>query len=110
MKNSSARKSLHQFSEALYVKYNTSACRLCAAQSMCKVIRTGNVLWSNIINICGYTKINQKVIESLYNGIIHHHQVLKSLIANDFIDVYINWNSKKINSQDVIVNFCTRTL
>ena len=42
------RKVLRQFSEALYVKHKTDVHRLGVAKENHKVIRTGNVLWSNI--------------------------------------------------------------
>ena len=38
-KNTSARKSLSQFSETLDVKYKTDACRFCAAKAKSKAIK-----------------------------------------------------------------------
>ena len=40
-----ARKPIHQFSEALYVKHKTAVLRLGAAKAKCKAIKTGNELW-----------------------------------------------------------------
>ena len=60
-KNLSARESLHQFSEAFYVKHKTDVSRLGASKAKCKSTRIGNVLWSNISKLCGQTKINLKV-------------------------------------------------
>ena len=94
-KNPSAIKSLHQFSETLDVKHKTAVRRLGAAKAKCKAIKTGNVLWSNITKRRGHKKINQEVREDLYHWIIHHPQVVKSLIANDCIYVSIDGNSEK---------------
>ena len=66
-KNTSAGKSLRQFSDILDVKQMTDVHGLCAAKEKCKKIKTGNVLCSNITKRRVHTKINQKVRESLYN-------------------------------------------
>ena len=47
-KNPSAIKSLRQFSDTFHVKHRTDVCRLGAAKSKCKAIRSGNMLCSSI--------------------------------------------------------------
>ena len=86
-------KSLHQCSEILDVKHNTAIFRLGAAKEKHRFIRTGNVLWSNISKCSGHKKINQKVVEALYNWILHHPQVMQSTIVNYCLYVSIDANS-----------------
>ena len=54
-KSPSARKSLRQFSEILYVKHNNSVCGLCAAKTKHKAIKRGN--------FCGQTLQSAVVIK-----------------------------------------------
>ena len=72
---------------------NTDVRRLGAAKSKHKEIKTGNLLWSNISKRRVHTKINQKVVESVYNWILHHLQIVKYTISNDCIYVSIDGNS-----------------
>ena len=94
-KNPSARKSLRQYSEALYVKHKNGICGLCSAKENLKAIITGNTLWSNISKRRGHKKTNQKVKEDLYNWILRHPRVVQSPIVNDCIYESIYCNSKK---------------
>ena len=57
-KNSSSRKSLHQFSDALDVKNNIGVRRLVDAKSKRKDIRAGSILWSSIPKIRVFKKTN----------------------------------------------------
>ena len=92
-KNPSAR-IVRQFSDTLDVKHNTAVSRLCTAKEKYKVIRTGDVLWTNISKHRGHTKINQKVREAVYNWILHHPQIVQFTISNYCLCVYIDGNSK----------------
>ena len=94
-KKPSARKLLHQFWEKLDVKHKTAVRRLCAAKENFKANRTDNTLWSNISKRNVHTKINQNFKEALYNWILHHPQVVKSTIANNFLYVSFDGNSEK---------------
>ena len=94
-KNTSARKSLHKFSETIDVKHKTAIRSLGAAKEKHKTIKTGNVLWSNIENLRGHTKINQKVIETLYHWILHHPQVVQSPIEKNYPYASIDGKAKK---------------
>ena len=94
-KNTSAIKSLRQFSEALDVKYKTDVHKLGAAKAKRKAIRTGNELWSNIDIPGGHTKINQNSKEDLYNFILHHTQFVKYPISNYYIYESIDGNSNR---------------
>ena len=51
VKNSSARKSLRQFTELLYVKNKTAVRQLCADKSNRKALISGSMLWSSIPNM-----------------------------------------------------------
>ena len=75
-KITSSIKPLHKFLETLYVKHNTAVHRLGESKAKRKETKTDKMLWSNIANHCGYTKINQKFRKSLYNWILHHPQVV----------------------------------
>ena len=51
VKNSSARKSLRQLTELLYVKNKTAVRQLCADKSNRKALISGSMLWSSIPNM-----------------------------------------------------------
>ena len=94
-KNPIARKTLNKFSKTLDVKHKTSICRTGKSREKYKEIKTGNVLWSNIENSLGHTKINQKVRKYLYHWIMNHPKVVQYLIENCCIYVSIDGNSKR---------------
>ena len=56
VKNPSARKSTHQFSEALEVKPKIDVCGLGDAKSNHKAIRSDSMLWSSIPKRRGHKK------------------------------------------------------
>ena len=64
-KKPSSIKLPRKFLEVLDVKHKTNVWRFYVAKANIKVIRTGNVLQSNIAKRHGHTKINQKVKEDL---------------------------------------------
>ena len=86
---------LRQFSETLDVKDSTDVCRLCTNKAKRKATKTGNVLWSNIVKHHVHTKMNEKVIESVYRWILHNPKFVQYPIANDCIFVSIGGKSKK---------------
>ena len=94
VKNTSARKPLRRFFEALDVKHNTAVCRLGAVKSKHKAIRAVNTLCSRVSKHCGHTKVNQQVKEALYNCILRHPQVVQIPIANEYFCVSIYANPK----------------
>ena len=64
VKNTTARKSLHQFLDTLEVKLNTDVLRLCADKSKRKSIRYGSMLWSSVTHQLIHAKINQQVTKN----------------------------------------------
>ena len=82
VKQSNARKSIHQFSETLDIKPKTDVRRLCAAKSKCRAIIVGSMLWSSITKRRGHIKINECVKRYPYNWILQHLQVVQSPISN----------------------------
>ena len=61
VKQPSARKLLHQFTETLDFKPKNYFLRLCAAKLNSRVIRAGSVLWYSIPKRRSHTKINDFV-------------------------------------------------
>ena len=93
--NPSAINSLCKFTETWDVKHKTSVCGFGRAKSQRKAIKRYNLFCSNTSNHRGYTKINQKVRESIYHWILHHPKVVLSPISNDCIYVSIYGKSEK---------------
>ena len=58
VRNPSAGKSLHIFTEVLDVKNKAAVHQVGADKSKRKAIRAGSMLWSRITNSRGHTKIN----------------------------------------------------
>ena len=56
VKNSSARKSLHQFSEYLNVKHRNAVCRLDVGNKKRKAVRTCNALCPNTTKNRGHKR------------------------------------------------------
>ena len=83
----SARKSLCIFTNILYVKKKTSTCQVGAVKSERKAIKYGNTPWEWIPKQKRNSKINNKIKKYIYNWIMHHTQVLQSLIFNDCLKV-----------------------
>ena len=82
VKYSSARKSLHQFSESFDIKPKTDVLKFCADRSKQNAIISVSMLWSGILKRWVHSKINQQVKKALYDCILQHHQVLQFPIAN----------------------------
>ena len=90
VKKPSARKSLCLFNNILYLKNKAATCRVRAAKSKSKEIKSGTIPWS----LNPKQKVNSMIIDQiknyLYNWIMHNPQVLQSLIFNDFMKVNID--------------------
>ena len=61
---------------------NTAFHRFVAAKSKRKAVKSGNKPCSLKQKRKGNSKINEQIMKSLYNRIMHHPQVLQSKIAN----------------------------
>ena len=105
----SARKSLHQFLEALDVKHINSVHRLGAVKSKYRVIIAGNTMWPIIYKRRGRTIINQSVKEALYKWILHHPHVVQSTIKIIVFAYRLMVTQKTISAKVVIASFCKRT-
>ena len=70
VKNPSARKSLHLFTEVLDIKNKTAFRRLCYDKTKRKEIRAVSMLWSIIPKMKGHTIINEWINKYLYTCIL----------------------------------------
>ena len=70
VKNPSARKSLHLFTEVLDIKNKTAFRRVCYDKTKRKEIRAVSMLWSIIPKMKGHTIINEWVNKYLYTCIL----------------------------------------
>ena len=77
------------FTNILDVNKKTDYRRVGADKYKRKVIKYGNTPWVPKQKRKGHSKISEEIRKSIYNCIIHHPQVLKSPIANDYLKVKI---------------------
>ena len=88
-------KLLHKCSGLFYVKQKNAVIRLGDANKNTKAIRKVNLLWSNIENRKGSTKINSCFFLDLYYFILNCSHVVQSPIVNYCIKVYIDVHTEK---------------
>ena len=94
VKNPSARKLLHIFTELFDIKSKTAVRRVGADKSKRKEIRAGNMLWSSITKRMVHTKISERLKKYMYNWILQHPQVLQSTVDNGCLKLYIYGHSE----------------
>ena len=93
-KKPSAVKSLCLFTNILYVKEKTDIPQFQYAKFNRKAIKAGTTPWSLKPNREVNSKINEQIKKYLYNWIMHHPQVVISLIFNDCLKVNIGVHTR----------------
>ena len=76
VKKSSAKKSLHLFTNILNVKKITAIHFIVPVKSKHKAMKAGNSLCTDKTKRKGHSKINDKIKRNLYAWITHHSQVV----------------------------------
>ena len=89
-KKPSAIKSLCLFTNILDDQPKTAKRRFVLAESRCKAMKVGNILWAKKTKRKGHSKTNEQIKRNLYTWITCHPQVVQSPISNDCLKVILD--------------------
>ena len=90
-----SRRPLRQFSDLFDVKHKNYVHQFGAVNMTIKVISNRTYLCYNIKNKKGYTKINARIKQDLYDFITQHTHVVQTTIENYTIKVSIDSTTEK---------------